>query len=540
MTVGDITQQPGDSSFQRDEKNRSRYILVNTLSSYGRDVVDTVAFLVLIPFIIKTLGKESFGLWSLIWSFLAIFELADLGFAASVIKYVADARGRGDQDTLKKIVCTLFWIYVFLGAVVMAGIAASLLVFNKIFQIPPDQAPMAQAVLIILGVRSALYLPLGMFRGVLVGFQKMRIANVYKAFGTVLYLTAVLVLLTLEPDIRVLATVNMITGILPMFAIMIHSRRMIPGLRLHPRYIERSLVRKLASFSLYFSLTQIAGMIGTRADALIIKLFLPLEWVGIYSVGMRLSEYAGLFCSHLTRTLSPVFAELHGADEKSNVRAAHYFGTKLTVAFATPLLLGLGLLAEPLIRVWTGPDFLKAVPVCQWLVAAAMVAIIHGNTVNVLSMGGQQRYAALCIIGGQIINVVLSFIFIQPLGIVGVSMATFIAAVPIYVGLIETRAGQLQNRSLWHFYRRTVVPSLLPALVMAAMLVAVLRVWNLTNLAEVGILEIFAIVVFGTLYWIVGFDAKERMYLLEKARHALFRRNRPNVKRTESSSEEKG
>ncbi|MGD9819252.1 MAG: lipopolysaccharide biosynthesis protein [Desulfomonilaceae bacterium] len=96
-------------------KNRSRYILINTLSSYGRDLVDTIAFLILIPFIIQTLGKEAFGLWSLIWSFLAIFELADFGFAASVIKYIADARGRQDTMRLKKLVSTLFWIYVVLG-----------------------------------------------------------------------------------------------------------------------------------------------------------------------------------------------------------------------------------------------------------------------------------------------------------------------------------------------------------------------------------------------------------------------------------------
>ena len=89
-------------------KNRSRYILVNTLSSYGRDIIDTITFLVLIPFIIKTLGTETFGLWSLIWSFLAFFELADMGFGASVVKYVADARGRQDIERQQAIICTLF------------------------------------------------------------------------------------------------------------------------------------------------------------------------------------------------------------------------------------------------------------------------------------------------------------------------------------------------------------------------------------------------------------------------------------------------
>ncbi len=294
--AADVAEKSGTDPSGAVRKNRSRYILLNTLSSYGRDIVDTLAFLILIPFIIKTLGNESFGLWSLIWSFLAIFELADFGFAASVIKYVADSRGRGDMNRLQKIVCTLFWIYVVLGFVVMAGVAATLIFFNRLFQIPADQQSMASAVLIILGVRSALYLPLGMFRGILVGFQKMSIANGYKVAASLVYLAAVLILLSITPDIRVLAAVNMVTGVLPMFAMMIHSTRIMPGLSLNPRYFDRKLVRELTSFSLYFSFTQISGMIATRADALIIKLFLPLESVGIYSIGMRLSEKASQFC----------------------------------------------------------------------------------------------------------------------------------------------------------------------------------------------------------------------------------------------------
>jgi O-antigen/teichoic acid export membrane protein len=521
----EATREPRDGSSPPGRRNRSRFILMNTLSSYGRDIVDTIAFLVLIPFIISTLGNESFGLWSLIWSFLAIFELADLGFAASVIKYVADARGREDMSRLRNIVCTLFWIYVFLGALVMAGIVASVFFFNKVFQIPPDQAPMAQAVLLIVGVRSALYLPLGMFRGVLVGFQKMNVANAYKVLASLLYLASVLILLTLKPDIRVLAAANLVTGILPMFAMMIHCRRITPGFSLRLRYFDRSLVRELSSFSLYFSFSQIASMIATRADAMVIKLFLPLEAVGIYSVGMRLSEKASQFCSHLTRALSPVFAELHGADEQSNIRAAHYTGAKLTVAFATPLLLGLALLADPLILAWTGPDYRMAVPVCQWLAAAAMVSIIHGNTVNLLSMSGHQKYVALTIFGGQVLNVVLSFLLVRPLGIVGVSMATLIAAIPIYIGLVEGYAGRIQSRSIWHFYRATVFPSVLPASAMVGMFIAIRTFWSLTNLVEVAMLESLGIAVFGLVFWVIGFQTNERKYFREKLIRALFRRD---------------
>ncbi len=524
MAKQNPTERQNSGGADPAKKNRSRYILMNTVSSYGRDIVDTVAFLVLIPFIIHVLGKESFGLWSLIWAFLAIFELADLGFAASVIKYVADARGKDDYKSLKNIVCTLFWIYAFLGGVVGTGVLVSLLFFNKLFQIPADQLEMANAVLVILGIRSAFYLPLGMFRGVLVGFQKLNVANGYKVFSSLLYLVSVLIFLPLIPDIRVLALLNAITGLAPMFAMMIHVRKVMPEFTLNPKHFQQSLMRKLSSFSIYFSLTQIAGMIATRSDTMVIKLFLPLEMVAIYSIGMRLSEKASMFCSHLTRALSPVFAELHGANDQSNVKAALYRGSKLTIAFATPLLLGLAILAEPLIVAWTGPSFNLAVPVCRWLVAAAMVAIIHGNTVNLLAMGGHQKYTAICIVAGQIVNLVLSVILIGPLGIAGVSMATFIASVPIYIGFIQVYASRMHGKSLWDFYRATLFPSVIPALAMTGLFVGVLNFVNLTNLVEVAILQTIGMVFFGSIYWLIGFDGEERAYFMDKIRRAVTRR----------------
>lgn len=522
-----MTEEPaasGTGISPPNRKHRSRYILFNTLSSYGRDIVDTVAFLVLIPFIIKTLGMEGFGLWSLIWSFLAIFELADLGFGASVIKYVADARGKGDYGRLRRIICTLFWIYVGLGFVVMLGIGVSLIFFNRVFEIPANQADLALAVLLILGVRSSMYLPLGMFRGVLVGYQKMSAANGYKVAASLFYLVAVLIALTLKPDIRVLAAVNMLTGVLPMLAMMIHVRRIEPNLTLNPRFFERALVRELSSFSLYFSFVQVASMIAARADTMIIKLFLPLETVGVYSIGLRLAEKANVFCSHLTRALSPVFAELHGADEQSNVRTAHYTGAKLVTAFAVPLLLGLGLLAEPLIIAWTGDKFLPAVPVCRWLAAASMIGVIHGPTVNMLSMGGAQRFTAFALFGGQLLNIALSFLLIGPLGIVGVSMATFLAAAPTQIGVIQTRASRQYDRSLWDFYKVTVLPAVIPALVMSLALVGALHLRRPANLFEVAGFEIVAIAVFAVAYWFLGFSSKERAYFMERVRHALRRR----------------
>lgn len=526
MNEQESPETTSSSPSPKGAKDRSRYILLNTLSSYGRDIVDTITFLILIPFIITTLGSETFGLWSLIWSFLAFFELADMGFGASVVKYVADARGRQDNERQQAIICTLFWIYVVLGTIVMGAVAVSLLFFNQVFDIPANQASSARAVLLIIGARSALYMPLGMFRGVLVGHQKMKVTNGYKVLGGIAYFVSVLIVLSRIPDIRVLAGLNALMAVLPMFAMMVHVKLTLPEISLRPRYFDRSLVRELSSFSMYFSLIQIAGLIATRVDAIVVKLFLPLQMVAIYSIGIRLSGKAEQFCFHLIKALTPVVAELHGADEQHNIRAVWYRGSKLTIAFATPLLLGLALLAEPLIMAWIGPEFRMSAPVCQWLVAAVMISVIHGNTQNILSMGGQQRFLAFSILGCQVLNLGLSILLILFYGIIGVAMATFLAYVPVYVGLIQTRAGRIHDRSHWDFYKRTVFPSIVPGFLMAAFLLAIQHYRPLTNLVEVAILEILGTIVFGAAFWVIGFNTKERAYFKDKIIHRVLRRKK--------------
>jgi peptidoglycan biosynthesis protein MviN/MurJ (putative lipid II flippase) len=155
-----------------------------------------------------------------------------------------------------------------------------------------------------------------------------------------------------------------------------------------------------------------------------------------------------------------------------------------------------------------------------------MISVIHGNTENVLSMGGHQRFLAFSILGCQALNLGLSLLFIQFYGITGVAMATFLAYVPIYGGLIQTRAGSIHGRSHWDFYRHALFPSILPGLLMAGCLVGVRRFWPLTNLMEVAILEVLGALIFWAAFWIIGFNGRERDYFKEKIFSRAFRRRR--------------
>ncbi len=511
------------------KRARSKAILWNTLSSYSRDLVDAVTMIVLTPILIQTLGKAGFGLWSLIWAFVNWFALLDMGIGTSVVKFIADARGRGDIDGQRRAIATLFWVYAVLGGLLIAGIAGSVFLFNDLLAIPPEQSATASFVLIALGARSAACMPLGMFRGVLVGNQRMRVANAYKILAGVVYLVTAVVGLRYFPDLRFLALLNLFVGIAPMVAMMVHAKATLPGTSVHPRYFDKSLVKKLSSFSFYFMIIQVAGLIYTKVDAIIIQSVLSLEMVAVYTIAMRLAEKGQQFCSHLPKALTPIVAELHSAGEEKNQQAVWYLGTKLTVAFSVPLLLGLMVLARPLVLAWTGPELVDSAAALVWLAAAALVTVIHGNTVNVLSMAGHQRYLASAMIAGQLLNLGLSLVLIRYEGILGVAKATFISALPLQVLLIQRRANKVFGTSCWSFYWRTVAPCAIPTAILLGLFFGSRSYWEPGGLIGVAALEGIGAITFWAAFWAFGLSRRERVYFSEKVLSRLRKRRKATV-----------
>ncbi|MDP8228110.1 MAG: flippase, partial [Candidatus Electryoneaceae bacterium] len=502
----------------------------NTLSSYGRDIIDAITLIILTPFIIQMLGREQFGLWSLLWAFLNLLTLIDMGFGNSVVKFVADAKGKGDMNRQQSIIATLFWIYVGLGGVLMLCVLGGMLFFNQIFNIPPEYHEKARMVLVILGLRSALTMPFGMFRGVLIGHQKMKVANGYKILAALAYFVSVLIFLRWIPSLRMLALLNMVGGVAPMVAMLVHAKATLPGISLHPKFFNRSVVKEVSSFSMYFMLIHVSTLIATKVDAMIIQTFMMLEMVAVYTIAMRLSEKGQQFCFQLVKTLTPVVAELHGAGDHENIRAVWQRGTKITVAFAAPLLIGLILLAEPLIRAWVGSEFeedqiMLATYACRWLAGAAMVMVIHGNTANILSMQGHQKFLAFSLIGGQLLNLALTITMIGPLGLEGVAMATLISA-GISQLFIQHRAGKIHNYSLGKFYQQTLIPCIVPVVLMALAFHVVQTFYTLTNLFEVAMLEIIGVMLFALVFWFIGFTENERDYFKKRILRKLSHKKR--------------
>lgn len=493
-------------------KKRSRAILVNTFSNYLHQILQVGIFLALTPYIALRLGTNGYGLWSLIQATAGIFGLFDLGFATSVVKYIADARGKEDQTRLSSLVSTFFWIYTALGLVVLISALAFAAVLPSALNIPSENSTAAVIVFVLIAFRTAISMPLGMFRGVMTGFQQQWWANILKILATVLYAVFSWWALYFEPSIERLAMASLFSHLIAMSIGAWLCLTRLPGVTVHPRLFQKQLIGEVTSFSLYFFMIQISTLIYTRIDAIIIQTYMSLSAVAMYNVAARAAEHSSGLCRQLTNTLTPVVAELRGAGDEQNIRAVFRMGTKLSTAMAAPVLLGLFILAEPTLVAWMGEEFRAAVPACRLLLVASIISVIHGNAANILSMTGHQRFLAIVFFGGQMLNLSLTLWWIRSYEIFGVALATLVSSAFVDMVFVQRRASQNTGISQSRFYYETVGPSVFPALVMTGVLLALIHFFPPASLALIALFEAIAALTFFSVFLLTGLTEKERDY----------------------------
>jgi hypothetical protein len=126
--------------------------------------------LVTMPFIVRGLGTERFGLLSLAWVILGYFAVFDLGLGRATTKFVAEALGKGEADRVPGLVWTTVATQALLGAAGGLTLAAvTPLLVERALNVPPYLVREASSAFYVLAVGVPVTLISGSFVGVLDG-----------------------------------------------------------------------------------------------------------------------------------------------------------------------------------------------------------------------------------------------------------------------------------------------------------------------------------------------------------------------------------
>jgi O-antigen/teichoic acid export membrane protein len=407
----------------------SRVVVHNAMYNLVGYAVSALYVFFLIPIIVRFIGVEQFGLWSLMLALTGYIGLADLGLSTSFVKYIAEYVSVGDSRRVNQVIRQGLLFYVLLSVVVLvAGYFLFPLAFS-ILRIPSVKYDLSQMCFLTALATFGVSNIAGVFGSILNGIQRSDVFNMLVAILLPLKFAASFVVLALGYGLIGLMTSDLVVSAGTIIPLVWMTKKHFPQFSLTHIPYDNGLMKVLLRFGAQLQVSRFAELVQFQFDKMLLSRFIGLPAVSLYDFGSRpLARLRALPITAIA-SLVPAVSALDAVHERARIQAALIRSTRYLVVLTLPCFAFIVCFAHELVAVWLGPGFDQAATTMQ-ILAIGYAISVGAMTLALVSQGmGQPKYQMHATIVQAILNIVLSTTLVLTFGYFGAVVGTTVSII---------------------------------------------------------------------------------------------------------------
>lgn len=390
----------------------------NTLWNIAGSGLPLIAAVAFIPYCLKQLGSEVFGILTLIWALIGYFSLFDFGVGRALTFEIGKLNakgGRGEVSALMRAGLLLTLLSGLLGGLLMwllaPYLARSWLNISAPFQTDAQQAFQLAALGIVFATLGS-----GL-RGVQEGLEAFRTANVNRiVLGLCTFSLPALAIGLHGPELNMIVIYLVVARL----AILLLNAFQLRGYWVEPASPLRPNIKSLIAFGSWVTLSGVIGPVMVYGDRFFVSATVGANLLPLYAIPQeglqRLLMIPGAFCSALLPRLSGL-----GHAERKALFLKSY--KRLALGMLAVCVIG-ALLAHPALSIWLSPDFAsEAIHLVLILIVGLWINSVAMVPFTLLHAMGDARLTAIFHMLELVIYVVSLFYLVHALGLLGAAVA---------------------------------------------------------------------------------------------------------------------
>src|ERR1700736_3857855 len=231
-----------------DKHHGRRVIAKNSILNLLGQVLPMLVGVLTIPYIVRGLGTDAYGILSIAFMVLGYFSIFDLGLSRATVKFVAENLSPEKIHKIPELVWTSFSLLVLMGC--LGGALAAIIVPVSVthwFKMPVSFMGQARTALFILSASMPIMLGNDCLRGVLEAAQRFDLVNIVRVPASVLFYLVAALVIPLGVHVPGIVSLMVLIRFASTLAYLFFCFRVFPGLKTHFR-ISKASVKPLAVF----------------------------------------------------------------------------------------------------------------------------------------------------------------------------------------------------------------------------------------------------------------------------------------------------
>lgn len=378
---------------------------------------------VTIPFLIKRVGVESFGILSLVWTMIGYFSIFDFGLGRALTQQVASKKDSGSSAELSSLIKT--GLLFILGAGIVGGVVLSVLAYplgHKWLNVSEAlQANTVDALLI-----AALGIPMTTMtaglKGVLEAYEDFKNVNLLKMLlGLANFGFPVISVMIFGPSLAMMV----LSLILVRFVITI-AHGVLLFQRLPKDWMSASFDKEkmssLLAFGSWMTISNIISPLMVVADRFIISSVIGASLVAYYTVPADFLIRILIIPGALAAALFPRLTSMR-VNDTIGAKAVYEKSLKLTALFMVPICLFIAVFSFWGLKIWLGEEFaLNSWKITSILSMGLMLNGIAQVPFAAVQAAGEAKVTAYLHLGEFVFYLPLLFVSLHYFGLTGAAI----------------------------------------------------------------------------------------------------------------------
>ena len=465
--------------------------------------------LIMMPFVIHSLGDKMYGMWILVGSFLGYYGLLNFGLSSAVQRYISKAIGEKNYDEINKIVNTSLLLFIILGLIALViSIITAVIVPILIKNI--TDVNMFRKIMLIVGVSFVIGFPMRVFLAIFEANLRYDICAAIELMK--LFTRTALIILFLKMGYGIIA-LALITFSVSMFEYLSQYylvKKLYSNIVYSRKYIEISKMKMLFEYSKYSFIAQLADILRFKVDNLVIVIFMGLSQITLYSIAARIIKYFMELIMASVGMLTPVFSQYDGMGDYGSIRDKFIFMTKISSYISIFIGGTLIIFGKAFIERWMGIDYLDGYPLLIVLVVPIMIALMQSPSIQLLYGISKHKFFAISNSIEGIANLIISLLLVRKYGLIGVALGTAIPMIFIKLFVQPIYTCKAIKLDLWKYYFGVMIPVILKSSFVIISFWYLFRVYIHPSYLSLLALIVCEVLCFTVIIYFIGFQINER------------------------------
>lgn len=477
--------------------------------------------LVYTPWMIRSIGKADYGLFTLAMSVIHLFVF-DFGLGSAVTRYVSKFLAEGRQDKVDQLLGVVSKLYLIGDCIILIGLAIVYFLLPNVYQgLTPEEMEKFKTIYIIASLFCLISFPFIPLNGVLTSYEKfvpLKLCDLSHKIIIVVMMTACLLL---GYGLFALVIVNSLAGII----IILFKLKVLGWPRIKAiqwRFWDKQMIRSILSFSIWVTIVLLAQRFIFNIAPSILAFYATSALITILGLAIALEGYTYSFASAINGMFFPRVSRMVQNGQRDDILSLMIRVGRIQIVIIGLICVGFIAVGRSFINAWLGDGF-EDVYICALMLI--LPSFFHlpqeiGN--NALYAENKVKLQAIVFVCTAVLNITLGFPLTKFFGVKGLCFSIMAASLFRTISMDVIFYKNL-NINIFRFFKDSFLKMLPFILLSLALSYLAISFVPLAGWTGVAVKAIICMAIYISIMWFTAMNNEEKALIINPVKRIFHR-----------------